>query len=80
MSVVCGANHALALDICGGVWSWGVDKKVQLGRRLYVQSDDMGNSFYPGLVNLNRCGVKYLAAGPTHSLAVENGDRAWARA
>lgn len=77
-SVVCGANHALALDISGGVWSWGVNEKLQLGRRLCAQNDDMDNSFYPGLVNLSRYGVKCLAAGPAHSLAVDNRDRAWA--
>lgn len=76
--VVCGSNHALALDIFGRVWSWGVNEKLQLGRRLYAQSDGADNSFYPHLVNLSRHGVKYLAAGPYHSLAVDNRDRAWA--
>lgn len=77
-SVVCGANHALALDNSGCVWSWGVNEKLQLGRRLYAQSDDMDNSFYPHPVNLSRYGVKCLGAGPYHSLAVDNRDRAWA--
>lgn len=77
-SVVCGANHALALDVSGSVWSWGVNEKLQLGRRLYAQSDGTDNSFYPHLVNLSRYRVKCLAAGPYHSLAVDSGDRAWA--
>lgn len=77
-SVVCGANHALALDISGRVWSWGVNEKLQLGRRLYAQNDNTDDSSYPHPVNLIRYGVKCLAAGPNHSLAVDNRDRAWA--
>lgn len=75
--VVCGANHALALDSAGKVWSWGVTEKLQVGRRLRPENEYMDN-FYPGVLELSRYGVKLLAAGPYHSLAVDNKDRAFA--
>lgn len=75
--VVAGANHALALDKSGRVWSWGVNEKTQVGRRLHAQNDFLDN-FYPGMLDLSRYGIKSLAAGPHHSLAVDNKDRVFA--
>lgn len=76
-AVVAGANHALALDHAGRVWSWGVNEKTQVGRRLHPQNDFLDN-FYPGVLDLSRYGVKALAAGPHHSLAVDKKDRVFA--
>lgn len=76
-SVVCGSNHALALDTAGRVWSWGVSEKLQVGRRLRPENDYKDN-FYPGVLSLSRHGVKQLAAGPYHSLALDSLDRVFA--
>lgn len=76
-SVFCGANHALALDKDGRVWTWGINEKLQVGRRLRPENDYMDN-FYPGVLDLSRYGVKLLTAGPYHSLAVDKKDRVFA--
>lgn len=76
-SVVCGSNHALALDTAGRVWSWGVSEKLQVGRRLRPENDHKDN-FYPGVLNLSRHAVKQLAAGPYHSFALDKLDRVFA--
>lgn len=75
--IVCGANHAIAIDTSGRVWSWGVNEKNQVGRRVHPQHDYKDN-YYPGVLDLSRHGVKALAAGPFHSLAVDNKDRVFA--
>lgn len=75
--VICGANHALALDTSGRVWSWGVNEKTQVGRRVPPQHD-YKDSYYPGVLDLSRYGMKALAAGPFHSLAVDNKDGVFA--
>lgn len=75
--VICGANHALALDASGRVWSWGVNEKLQVGRRLRPENQYMDN-FYPGVLDLSRYGIKCITAGPYHSLAVDNKDRVFA--
>ncbi|KAK2596932.1 hypothetical protein N8I77_012813 [Diaporthe amygdali] len=76
-TVACGANHALALDSSGRVWSWGVNESAQVGRRARPQNQFM-DSFYPGIIDLSRHGVRYIAAGELHSFAVDNEDRAFA--
>lgn len=76
-TVACGANHALALDSSGRVWSWGVNESAQVGRRARPQNQFM-DSFYPGIIELSRHGVRYIAAGELHSFAVDNEDRVFA--
>lgn len=76
-TVVCGSNHALALDTFGRVWSWGINEKLQVGRRLRPENDHKDN-FYPGALALSRHGVKQVAAGPHHSLALDNKDKVFA--
>lgn len=76
-TVVCGSNHALALDASGRVWSWGINEKLQVGRRLRPENDHKDN-FYPGALELSRHGIKQLSAGPYHSLALDNKDKVFA--
>ncbi|CAN8100015.1 unnamed protein product [Discula destructiva] len=76
-TVVCGSNHALALDHDGRVWSWGVSEKLQVGRRLRPENDHKDN-FYPGVLGLTRYPIKQLSAGPYHSLALDTKDRVFA--
>lgn len=75
--VVCGSNHALALDVKGNVWSWGVNEQKQVGRRTHVQNDHLDN-YYPGKLDLSRHPIKLIASGPFHSFAVDKLDRLFA--
>jgi regulator of chromosome condensation len=71
--IVCGANHALALDLNGMIWSWGCSEKGQLGRR---PSGRGYTQYIP-----HRMGVvkaKYIASGEYHSFAVDAKDNVWA--
>lgn len=76
-SVVCGANHAVAIDHSGRIWTWGVNEKTQVGRRVHA-AHNFKDNFYPGVADMSRYGVKSVAAGPYHSLAVDNKDRVFA--
>ncbi|KAI3395447.1 hypothetical protein diail_1310 [Diaporthe ilicicola] len=75
--VVCGSNHALALDVKGHVWSWGVNEQKQVGRRTHVQNKHLDN-YYPGRLDLSRHPIKFIASGPYHSFAVDKLDRLFA--
>lgn len=75
--VVCGSNHALALDVKGRVWTWGVNEQNQVGRRTRPQHDHQDN-YYPGLLELSRHPIKLIASGPYHSFAVDKLDRVFA--
>jgi regulator of chromosome condensation len=39
--IACGANHALALDTNGTVWTWGCSEQNLLGRSLVGRLDAM---------------------------------------
>lgn len=70
--IACGANHALALDIQGRVWGWGVGEKNQLGRRPFGRHQE---THIPRQVRIGRSPVRYIASGEHHSFAVDaNGD------
>ncbi|KAI0974987.1 regulator of chromosome condensation 1/beta-lactamase-inhibitor protein II [Xylaria arbuscula] len=73
--IVCGANHALALDIKGNIWAWGYNEQNQFGRHLFGRQQD---SFVPSQVRVCRGNVKYIASGEYHSFAIDRQDNVWA--
>ncbi|KAL2024296.1 hypothetical protein VTK56DRAFT_8778 [Thermocarpiscus australiensis] len=72
--IACGANHALALDVDGVIWSWGCCEQNQLGRRLLGRY--AGHALTPDPIRIR--GIKYVASGEYHSLAVDERDNVWA--
>jgi regulator of chromosome condensation len=72
--VACGANHAIALDVHGVVWSWGCSEQNQLGRRVFGRHAT--DSFTPDPIHIRD--VKHIASGDYHSLAVDGKGRVWA--
>ncbi|MCJ1225258.1 hypothetical protein MMC12_001907 [Toensbergia leucococca] len=76
--IVCGANHALALDQKGGVFAWGSGQQHQLGRRI-VQRTCM-NGLVPrefGLPKGKMNHIKYIACGAYHSFAIDTKGQVW---
>lgn len=79
-SVVCGANHALALDASGKVWSWGVNEQQQLGRPRRAFRDDDGQEtgdYYPCRLEISSKPIKHIACGQYHSFAIDQLDRVY---
>ena len=73
--IVCGANHALALDNNGSVLAWGAGEQNQLGRRIVERSRIQG--LVPREFGLPRRAIKDIACGSYHSFAIDNKDRVW---
>ncbi|KAI1806274.1 RCC1/BLIP-II [Daldinia bambusicola] len=78
--LACGANHVLALDLAGKVFTWGSGGQFQLGRK--PVSRLLGPS--AGL-NPQPCGkftkkhhAVNVGAGSYHSFYVDNEDQVWA--
>ena len=72
--IVCGANHVLALDSDGTIWSWGCNEQNQLGRRISTRLGS--DAMTPGRIGIR--GVKYVASGDYHSFAIDNANNVWA--
>jgi alpha-tubulin suppressor-like RCC1 family protein len=67
-------THSLALDASGQVWAWGANAKGQLGNGTTAgQLTPVPVSAASGLTN-----VKAIAAGKSHSLAVDSSGQGWA--
>lgn len=60
VQIVCGENHALALDTTGHVWGWGIGKQNELGRRRFGHHQE---TLIPRLVRVYRSPIKYIASG-----------------
>ncbi|KAI0160745.1 regulator of chromosome condensation 1/beta-lactamase-inhibitor protein II [Xylariaceae sp. FL1272] len=73
--VVCGSDHALALDTKGNIWAWGYNEQNQFGRHLFGRHQD---SFVPSQVRVCRNKAKYIASGSYHCFAVDRDDNVWA--
>ena len=74
VSICAGDNHSLALDSNGSVWAWGFDQYGQLGdgqTGAYAYSDVP--VMLTGLSN-----VVAIAAGTSHSLAIDSSGNLWA--
>ncbi|KAI1750366.1 regulator of chromosome condensation [Xylaria castorea] len=79
--IVCGANHAMALDLAGNVWAWGVNQKSQLGYHLFESrryDRRLLESFRPRRVNLRWNKARNIASGLEHSFAIDQKDNVWA--
>lgn len=75
VQVVCGADHALALDKKGTIWGWGSHEQNQLGRRLFGRHTE---HLIPRRVEVCRGGAKYIASGEFHAFAIDKRDNVWA--
>lgn len=73
--IVCGANHAMALDSSGQIFAWGSNDQLQFARRLFGRDQDC---LRPRLVRVCRSNAKYIASGEYHSFAVDRDDNVWA--
>lgn len=70
--VAAGGSHSLARSASGGtVWTWGDNRYGQLGRSTATSSST------PGVV-AGLSGVKAIAAGADHSLALKSDGTVWA--
>ncbi|AEF90389.1 regulator of chromosome condensation RCC1 [Delftia sp. Cs1-4] len=72
-SVSVGMGHALALDARGQVWSWGANAAGQLGQGDLVQRSRAQRVVLPQ----GAAAVVAVAAGATHSLALDEKGRLW---
>lgn len=71
VAVAAGAYHSLALKADGTVWAWGANDCGQLGNGTYSDHCDVPTQV-AGL-----SGVRAIAAGDRHSLAVKNDGTVW---
>lgn len=72
--VVCGANHSLALDKTGDVWTWGAGQQGQLARRMIERH------IMEGLIPsraLQRKKIVDISAGENHSFAIAANGHVW---
>ncbi|CAM1505051.1 Fc.00g106880.m01.CDS01 [Cosmosporella sp. VM-42] len=72
--IICGANHAMALDTAGDIWAWGANELGQLGRLNGNDPDGLKIR----LVDVCPKNAKYIASGDYHSFAVDEDDNVWA--
>ncbi|KAM0427594.1 hypothetical protein ACHAPT_007555 [Fusarium lateritium] len=73
--ITCGANHALALDKTGRVWSWGSYEQNQLGSRPFGRYQE---TLVPREVRICPSPIKYIASGEYHSFAIDRRGNVWA--
>jgi alpha-tubulin suppressor-like RCC1 family protein len=71
VAVAAGADHSLALRADGTVWAWGANDRGQLGNGMYSDRCDV-----PAQV-AGLSGVRAIAAGECHSLAVRDDGTVW---
>lgn len=71
-AIAAGAGHMLAVKSDGTVWAWGSNSHGQLGNG----DTSVASSSKPLAVN-GLTGIRYVAAGNTHSLAVGTDGRVW---
>ena len=69
-AIAAGANHSLAIDNAGAVWSWGWNQSGQLGDG--TTTDRLAPAAVPGLANATA-----IAAGDGHSLALLADGTVW---
>lgn len=74
-TVICGANHALALDTAGSVFAWGNGQQAQIGRKILERHRLAGLT--PGEFGLPKRAIKQIATGQHHAFAIDNKDRVW---
>lgn len=77
--LACGANHVLALDISGKVYSWGSGGQYQLGRKPVTRHGGVKAGLKPeacGRFTAKQHAVD-IAAGSYHSFYLDNHGKVW---
>lgn len=73
--IVCGENHAFALDSAGVIWGWGSGCQNQL---LSLGNDPSAQQILrPTIVRPCESKVKYIGSGLHHCFAVDVDDNVW---
>ncbi|OTB12114.1 hypothetical protein K445DRAFT_321370 [Daldinia sp. EC12] len=78
--LVCGANHVLALDLSGKVFTWGSGGQLQLGRKPVSRLLGPSAGLHPqpcGKFTKKHHAIN-VGAGSYHSFYVDNDDQVWA--
>ncbi|CCX33475.1 ran exchange factor Prp20/Pim1 [Pyronema domesticum] len=68
ISIVCGNDHAIALDNKGKAWAWGSGQQSQLGRRVVERTRLQGT--IPREIGIPRKKVASIHSGSYHSFAI----------
>ncbi|KAI1472215.1 RCC1/BLIP-II [Daldinia caldariorum] len=78
--LACGANHVLALDLSGKVFTWGSGGQFQLGRKPVsrLSGPSAGLNPQPCGKFTKRHHAVDVSAGSYHSFYVDNEDQIWA--
>ncbi|KAI1357943.1 regulator of chromosome condensation 1/beta-lactamase-inhibitor protein II [Xylaria arbuscula] len=77
--IACGANHVVALDVHGKVWTWGSGGQFQLGRKPLTRHGGPTATLQPepcGMFGKRHYAVS-IAAGSYHSFYIDNQQRVW---
>ncbi|KAI4189470.1 MAG: hypothetical protein L6R41_001432 [Letrouitia leprolyta] len=75
VDITSGANHALALDQKGVVYTWGSGQQNQLGFRMMQRK--RFDSLNPSLLRLRGKNIRYIACGADHSFAIDGKEQVW---
>lgn len=73
--IACGANHVLALNQRGDIWTWGAGEQNQLGHRIVERRKY--DSLSPKLLRIGNRKVRLIGCGHDHSFAVDALKRVW---
>ena len=76
-AVSIGGAHNIALDTAGNVWGWGLNSSGQLGNGT-LESKTSPAQVLVSAGGSALAGVKAIAAGGNHSLAIAADDTVWA--
>jgi regulator of chromosome condensation len=75
VSVACGANHCLALDKDGNVWSWGTGQQMQLGHQIVERNRYA--VLIPERCDLPKKKMKAVYTSEDHCFAVDKDENVW---
>ncbi|KAL9615295.1 MAG: hypothetical protein Q9167_000266 [Letrouitia subvulpina] len=75
VDIASGANHALALNTKGVVYTWGCGQQAQLGFRML--SRKQVENLEPNPLRLRGKNVRLIACGADHSFAIDGKEQVW---